>query len=116
MMMANVAVVATTAVIAANDNEGSSGDAAATTGNGGSGGDMHCAGCKGRGLEVIGIDGNNKDCGEDAGGGKGNLGYVGLCTMTTPAERRRMRRRKMVRPMMEQRGMGVGGNEEEVDK
>ena len=36
--------------------------------------------------------------------------------MTRMAERRRMRRRKMVRPMMEQRGVGVGGNKEEVDK
>ena len=27
-----------------------------------------------------------------------------------------MRRRKMVRPMIEQRGVGVGGDEEEVDE
>jgi hypothetical protein len=69
-----------------------------------------------QGVEVISMDGNDKDCGEDAGGGKGNLGYVGLCVMTTTAERRRMRRRKMVRPMMEQRGLGVGGDKEEVDQ
>jgi hypothetical protein len=36
--------------------------------------------------------------------------------MTTTTERRRIRRRKMVRPMIEQRGVGVGGNEEEVEE
>ena len=103
-------------VIAADNNEGGSGEAVETAGNGGGGGDSYCAGCEGRGLAVIGVDGNNEDCGEDAGGGEGNLGYVGLCTMTMTAERRRMRRRKTVRPTMEQRGVGVGGDKEEVDK
>ena len=54
------------------------------------------------------MDGNDKDCSEDAGGGERNLGYFGLYAMTTAAERRRMRRRKTVRPMMEQRSVGVG--------
>ena len=54
------------------------------------------------------MDSNNEDCGEDFRGDNGNLGYVGLCVMTTMAERSRTRRRKMMRPMMEQRGVGVG--------
>ena len=62
------------------------------------------------------MGGNNKDCGKDAGGEEGNLGYVGLCTMKMTADRRRMRRRETVSPMMDQMGVGVGGNEEEVDK
>ncbi len=103
--MTNAAAVAAT-VIAADDDKGGSGEAVATAGNGGGGGDRHCAGCKGRGSEVIGVDDDEEDCGEDAGGGKGNLGYVGLCAMTTTAEKRRMRRRKMVRPRMEQEGRG----------
>ena len=36
--------------------------------------------------------------------------------MTMTVEMRRMRRRKTVRPMMEQRGVGVSGDKEEVDK
>ena len=102
-MTANMVAVAMATVIAADDNEDGSGEAVVMAGNGGSGGDMHCAKCKGRGLEVIGVDGNDEDCGKDAGGGKGILGYVGLRAMTTAAERTRMRRRKMVRPMIEQR-------------
>ena len=95
-------------VIAADDDEGGSCEAVAMAGNGGGGGDRHCARCEGRGLAVIGVDRNNEDCGEDAGGGEGNLGYFGLCSMTTTVERRRMRRRKTVGPMMEQRSVGVG--------
>jgi hypothetical protein len=68
--MANVAVVATTMVIAADNDEDGSSEVVAMAGNGGGGGDRHCAGCKGRGLAVIGVDGNDEDCGEDAGGGK----------------------------------------------
>jgi hypothetical protein len=53
---ANVAAAATVMVIAANDYEGSSGEVVTTAGNGGCGGDRHCARCKGRGSEVIGVD------------------------------------------------------------
>ncbi len=53
---ANVAAAATATVIAPNNHEGGSGDVVAMAGNGGGGGDRHCAGCKGRGSEVIGVD------------------------------------------------------------
>ncbi len=69
MTMATAAAMATVTV--ADDNEGGSGEAVPTAGNGGSGGDRCCAGCKGRGLEVIGVGGNNEYCGRMPGAAKG---------------------------------------------
>ncbi len=59
------------AVTVASDNEDSSGEAVPTAGNGGGGGDRRRAGCKGRGSEVIGMGGNDEDCGRMPGAAKG---------------------------------------------
>ena len=63
--------VATATVTVANNNEGGSGEAVPTAGNGGGGGNRGHVGCEGRGLEVIGVGGDNEDCGRMPGAAKG---------------------------------------------
>ena len=68
-MMATAAATATVRV--ADGDEGGSGEAVPTAGNGGGGGDRCRTGCEGRGLEVIGVGGNDEDCGRMPGAAKG---------------------------------------------